>query len=369
MYDDMAAKMASVITAYSQPISPGDRVLISGNTHTAPLVEALYEAIIRRGGHPIPLVGLPGLNEIKLMLANDEQLQFTNPAMLALLDEIDVYLSIFGSGNTKGLAQIDPQRLTLVQKAQQPVLEKYFSKVASGELRWCILPWPTTADAQEAERGLHAYRQFVYEACALHLDDPVAYWTEVRDRQEKLVTYLNDKNRLEIKGPGIEMSLEFGGRLWVSAYGDNNFPDGEIFTGPIEDSVNGHVAFNLRSVYGGREVRGVKLTFKDGKVIEASAEKGEDYLMSQLDMDEGARFLGEFAIGTNWNIQEVTGSTLFDEKIGGSIHMALGRSIPETKGENFSNIHWDMVHDVKQDSTIHIDGELFYKDGHFVIDL
>jgi aminopeptidase len=212
-----------------------------------------------------------------------------------------------------------------------------------------------------------AYTRFIYEACALHLPDPVAYWTNLRDRQLKLVEYLKDKREVLVKGPGIELRFNFEGRLWASAHGNENFPDGEIYTGPVEDSVNGYVRFNLPTIYGGHEVTGVYLVFRDGAVVEASADKGEDFLLSQLDADEGARRLGEFAIGTNDGIQEVTGSTLFDEKIGGTIHMALGQSYPETNGVNESAVHWDMVHGMKDGGEIHIDGKLFYQAGEFKV--
>ncbi len=216
--------------------------------------------------------------------------------------------------------------------------------------------------------GLLAYTEFIYKACGLHHPDPLAYWRDLKARQERLITWLHGKQHAAIKGPDIELSFDFTDRLWVNSWGNHNFPSGEIFTGPVEDSVNGHVAFSYPTVYGGREISGVKLTFEDGVVTEASANKGEDYLLSQLDMDAGARRLGEFAIGTNTGIQQFTGNTLFDEKIGGTIHMALGRSIPESKGVNQSQIHWDMVHDMKNGGEITIDGELFYKNGEFVIE-
>jgi aminopeptidase len=189
----------------------------------------------------------------------------------------------------------------------------------------------------------------------------------VRDKQTRIADYLKNKKHAEIKGPGIDMSFDFAERPWVSCHAELNFPDGEIFTSPIEDSVNGTVEFNMRTIYGGRELNGIQFTFKDGVVVEASAKKGEDFLMSQLDLDEGARRLGEFAIGTNYGVDRVTGSTLFDEKIGGSIHMAIGHSIPQSKGVNVSNVHWDMVHGMQDGGQIIVDGELIYENGEFII--
>ena len=368
MYEDYITKLATIMTDYSIPLQGGEFVVILGSTQTIPLVEALYEAALERGAYPAYFLGIPGLDELYLSRGNDEQLQFVNPAMKAVIENADVQYTIMAPSNTKGLTSVDPSRLALRQKSQAPLFETFMRRHGEGTMRWCGMPFPTEALAQEAEMGIHAYRQFVYEACGFHLEDPVAYWSEMRDTQTKLATFLADKSHAELKGPGIDLSFDFKDRVWVSCHGTVNFPDGEIFTGPIEDSVNGHVAFNLRTMYGGREVNGVKLMFKDGVVVEASADKNEDYLLSQLDMDEGARRLGEFAIGTNFNIQRVTGSTLFDEKIGGTIHMALGRSIPDSLGVNQSAIHWDMVHDMKDGGEIRIDGELIYQNGRFLLD-
>jgi aminopeptidase len=253
--------------------------------------------------------------------------------------------------------------------AQAPTFKKMMERITDGSLRWCLMPWPTQALAQQTEMGILGYTEFLYRACGLHHDDPVAYWQTVRDKQEKLARYLSDKSHAEVKGPGIDLSFDFGGRTWVSCHGNMNFPDGEIFTGPIEDSVNGTVDFNMRSVMHGKEVVGVKFRYENGVIVDATASKGEDFLMSQLNMDEGARRMGEFAIGTNWGVDRVTGSTLLDEKIGGSIHMAIGKSLPESGGVNESRVHWDMVHNMKEGGTIMIDGKPFYDSGKFVVDL
>lgn len=367
MYEDFAPKLARVITEYSQPIHHNDLVLIMASQETIPLVQALYEAVLRRGGHPHVIGGVPGLGDIKMRIAEEHQLTHVNPILDKMMDEVDVLYSIMANDNTKSMSGIAPDRMALVQKANKPIQEKYYQRVASGDLRWCIMPWPTQADAQEAEMSLLDWTQFIYEACNLHLDDPVAHWMSVRNEQDRLVNYLADKKDAHIVGPGIDLRFKFNDRLWINCSGTVNFPDGEIFTGPIEDSVNGHVEFNMRTVYGGREVNGVHFEFKDGLIVDASAKKNEEWLMTQLDLDEGARRLGEFAIGTNWEIQHVTGNTLYDEKIGGTIHMAIGRSIPESKGTNISSVHWDMVHDMKDGGEIYIDNELFYRAGEFIV--
>lgn len=368
MLHDLAPRMAQVLTDYSADIKPGDYVGIVGSTLAEPWIKAMYEAVLRRGGHPFVRVLLPGLQETFLRLSSDEQLDFCDPLALDFISKIDVMFQVMAPANTKEFSQIDPSRLARNQQANRPYIERYFARDADGSLRWNLSAWPTHSAAQEAEMGLYAYSEFVYRACGLDQDDPVAYWQGFSEMQARLVDWLKDKQHAEIHGPGIDLSFDFGGRLWINCDGKKNFPDGEIFTGPIEDSVNGTVAFSYPTVYGGREINGVKLTFEKGKVVDASAAKGEDYLISQLNMDEGARRLGEFAIGTNNGIQRFTGNTLFDEKIGGTIHMAIGKSIEESGGVNHSTIHWDMVHGMQDGGEIIIDGELFYRSGQFMVE-
>jgi aminopeptidase len=368
MYDDFAPRLAHILTEFSIPVQKGDYVVITGSTMAEPLILALYEAVLRRGGHPIVRVGLAALDEIFLALAGDDQLDFCDPLTLALIEKVDVLYQISAPANTKNLAQVDPARLRRMQQGRRPITERYFQRINDGSLRWNISAWPTQGAAQEAEMGLLAYTGFMYRACALDRPDPIAHWQALREHQDRLIAWLTGKHHAEVRGPGIALDFDFTDRLWVNSWGDNNFPDGEIFTSPVEDSVNGEVAFNYPTVEGGREVSGVKLTFKEGRVIQASAAKGEDYLLSQLDRDDGARRLGEFAIGTNYGIQQFTGETLFDEKIGGTVHMALGEGFKEANGVNTSAIHWDMVHGMRDGGEIRIDGTLFYQNGVFVVD-
>jgi aminopeptidase len=323
--------------------------------------------VVKLGGHPVTNVAIPGLNELFFENANDEQLQFVNPVLKLFLEEADVILDMEAPTNTRALTGVPPEKMALMQQAVGPLQLKLIERISDGSLRWCYMPYPTGAAAQQTEMGIHAYTEFLYKACGLHHDDPIAYWESVRDEQTRLADYLADKSHAVVKGPGIDLSFDFGGRAWISCHGNLNFPDGEIFTGPIEDSVNGTVDFNMRTIMFGNEVKGVKLRYENGVIVDASAESGEAFLMSQLDLDEGARRMGEFAIGTNWGVDRITGSTLLDEKIGGTIHMAIGASLPDSGGVNQSKVHWDMVHDMKAGGQIFIDGELFYENGHFKI--
>ncbi len=368
MYEDLAPRMADVLTAYSVPVQKGDYVGIVASTAAEPLIVALYEAVLRRGGNPSVHAMLPGLSDLYYRLADEHQLDFMDPVPYYAIGEYDVLYQIIASTNKKAQTSIDPQRVARSQKANRPYIERYFERIEDKSLRWNICAWPTQAAAQEAEMSLLAYTEFIYNACGLNHADPVGYWEGVKTRQQKLVEWLADKSHGHYTGPGIDITFEFGGRTWINSWGENNFPSGEIFTSPIEDSVNGTVAFSFPTVYGGREINGVRLTLRDGKVVEASAEKGEEFLLSQLDMDEGARTVGEIAIGTNRGIQQFVGETLFDEKIGGSIHMALGQGFEEAGGSNKSAVHWDMVHNMRDGGEIIIDGELFYRSGDFLVE-
>jgi aminopeptidase len=374
MTDTLASQMAAILTEYSAPVQPGHYVTIAGNIETcAPLIGALAEAVLRRGGYPnVQAASMISADytpyfELYMQLANEQQLDTLDSTMMHWVNTSDILYFIKAPANTKALSAIDPQKIARFRTTQRDFSNAYLQRYDRGELIWVVTAWPTHALAQTAEMGIQAYREFVTKACGLDQPDPVAYWTEFREMQTRLVDWLAGKKHAEIRGPGIEMSFDFEGRTWKSCHGDLNFPDGEIFTSPLEDTVEGHVAFNFPSVYLSNEVDGVKLRFENGVAVDASAEKGEDFLLGQLNVDEGARRLGEFAIGTNMGVQQITRSTLFDEKIGGSIHMALGRAFEEVGGTNQSAIHWDMVHSMKDGGEILIDGELFYRSGEFMV--
>ncbi len=369
-----ATELAKVLTEYSSPVQRGEYVTIIGNTATcSPLIEALTEAVLRRGGVPnlqtSAMISPDYCDyfELYLRLADEQQLSHVDPTMLSWAEHSDAIFFLKAPANTKALSTVDPDRITQFRQGALPFQRRYMERYDAGELRWTVVGWPTQALAQTAEMSLGEYTQFVYRACGLDLPDPVAHWRTFRDEQERLTAWLADKKHAEVRGPGIEMTFDFGGRSWVSAHGEVNFPDGEIFTSPVEDSVNGHVEFNYPCVYLGNEVAGVRLVFKDGRAVEVSAERGEAFLRKMLDSDEGARRLGEFAIGTNKAVDRMTRSILFDEKIGGSIHMALGRSYKETGGVNESAIHWDMVHSMKDGGEIIVDGIPFYRAGEFLV--
>lgn len=367
MYD-LAPRLAELLVNYNVSINKGDLVVINGSLEAIPLVKELAQAVIRKGGLPTTFLQMPDIGEYMMTHGTDEQLEAINPFQEFMFEKADVLFSIEAPNHTRAMVSVDPARMSIAMKSHQHLMKRFIERITTGELRWNLSAYPTRAAAQEANMSFLAYEKFIYEAYGLHLDDPVAHWVNVRDQQTRYTAWLADKSHVEVKGPGIDLSFNIDGRSWVSCHGDKNFPDGEIFTGPVEQSVNGHVEFSYPNFYMGQQVDGVKLRFEDGKVVEASAEKGEELLLSQLDMDEGARYLGEFAIGTNRYVQNITGSTLFDEKIGGTIHMALGHSLPETGGVNESGVHWDMVHNMRDGGEIWVDGELFYQNGEFMVE-
>jgi aminopeptidase len=253
-------------------------------------------------------------------------------------------------------------------KAYSDLRKIYFDRGSKGELDWTVTMYPTDAYAQDADMSQQEFADFVYGACYADQEDPVALWQAIHERQQKLVDWLAGKKEIKVKGSNIDLKLSIDGRQFINSDGTANMPSGEIFTGPVEDSVQGWVRFSYPAVTRGVEVDGVELTFDKGKVVEAKATKNHDYLIQMLDLDEGARYLGEWAIGTNDRIDRFIKNILFDEKLGGTIHMAVGAGYPETGSVNDSAIHWDMICDMGDDGEIWVDDELFYRGGKFLIE-
>jgi aminopeptidase len=367
MVDPRLQRLARLLVQYSAPVHEGDLVEIAGTTLAAPLLRELYRETLRAGGYPFLHIHLPDQAEIFLKTASEQQLQTISPINRLVIEEFDCQFHVMSEANTRALTAIDPQRQALQQQAQRPLIDTFLRRDAEGSLRWNVCLYPTDAYAQDAEMSREDFTAFVFNACLLDHDDPVAAWQEVQRRQQRLVDYLADKREIHIIGPDTDLRLSIAGRCFINDHGTANMPGGEIFTGPVEDSVEGTVRFSFPASFGGRSVEDVRLRFEGGRVVEASAKSNEEYLRRMLDMDEGARVLGEFAFGTNQNIQRFIRNGLFDEKIGGTIHLALGASYPETGGRNQSALHWDMVCDLRGGSEVRVDGELFAKDGQFVI--
>jgi aminopeptidase len=265
------------------------------------------------------------------------------------------------------LTGVDPARQARAARARHPYMSRYMERSAAGELRWVGTDYPTHMSAADAETSLRRYEDMFYAACLCDQDDPVAAWRTAAAETHRLNDWIEGREQVHIQGPGTDLQLSISGRTWIAGDGKHNMPCGEFFTGPVEDSANGHITFHMPTLHGGRSVSGIRFEFQDGKVVNATAEQGEDYLIQMLDSDEGARYLGELGIGCNFGITQGTRSILLDEKIGGTVHLAIGQSYPETGGTNVSAQHWDMICDLRKGGTITVDGETFQRDGAFVV--
>ncbi|MFW5748695.1 MAG: aminopeptidase [Chloroflexota bacterium] len=367
MSDMRMQRLAALLVQYSIDVQPGEWVVVSGDTVALPLLRAIFREVLEAGGNPTPLFGDETMARDFFRIASDDQLKWVNPLQEMVFNQVTGFINVRATTNTRAMTGIDPKRMQLNAIARQPMMQTYMRRASEGIFKWSLTQYPTEASAQEANMSLEEYEDFVYSATFCDQDDPVTRWRELSAMQAQKIDWLAGKDRVVLKGPNIDLSLSIKDRSFINADGSRNMPDGEIFTGPVEDSVNGWVRFTYPSIVNGRAVSGIELTFKDGKVVEASAEQNEDLLFAQLDTDSGSRYLGEFAIGTNFGINRFTGNILFDEKIGGSIHMAIGASYPDTGGKNQSAVHWDMICDMRDDSEIHVDGDLFYKDGKFIV--
>jgi aminopeptidase len=367
MADPRMVRWAKALTGYSVEVQPGQVVAIRGEQAAEPLLREIHREVIERGGHPVPWLPLPGAGATLLQHGIDAQLEYISPIERFMREEAEVVINVMAETNTRGLAGVDPARQAMYQKARRPLFERFMERAGSDEMDWTLTLYPTDAYAQDADMDTEAYTEFVLAACKLDREDPVAAWIELRGEQQRLIDWLDGRKEVHLAGPEIDLTLSIEGRKWINSDGKRNFPSGEIFTGPVEDSVTGTIRFSYPVVTAGREIDDIRLRFEGGKVVEASAEKNETYLLEQLDSDEGARYLGEFAFGTNFDIQRFTKNILFDEKIGGTVHMALGLGYPETGSKNTSAIHWDMIADLRRGGQVDVDGEPFLRDGKFVV--
>ncbi len=361
MRDERLKKLAWLLVDYSVEAGEGEQVVVSGGAAAEPLIKEVYARLLEVGAIPIPQVSLPGMQELFFGRAKEIHYEKTPPVVRALYEGADAFISIMAPQNTRALAAVDPQKQQALSKR-----DKALQEIVLGKDRWALTLFPTDALAQESEMSLSDYEEFVFEAMALNEDDPVRYWREKAEEQGRLIERLEEADEVRIVGPETDLALSIEGRKFLNGDGTHNMPCGEIFTGPVEDSVNGEVFFGIPVAVAGREVSGVRFRFEEGRVVEASAEKGEEYLNAMLDADEGSRYLGELGIGTNYGIPRATKNILFDEKLGGTVHLAIGRSYKETGGKNESSVHWDLISDLREGGELYADGELLQRDGKFL---
>jgi aminopeptidase len=367
--DSRIQKMAQVMINFSLEVQAGERVLIRATSPAAePLVQALYQETLKVGAHPFPYIQLRQEDSLAIEATDDLDLLSTvNPMLKLMYDECEVVIRIDAPENMRALSGYPMAAQRARDKSWMQLIAVQMEREGNGSMRRLTTLFPTEAYAQAAGMSLLQYETFVYEACKLHLADPVSAWQAVDTAHARLIDRLAGRKHLHVKGSNIDLEMSIEGRTFLNACGHRNFPDGEIFTGPVEDSVNGWVNFTYPAFYGGNEVNGIRLRFTDGLVTEATADRNEAFLISVLDTDAGARRLGEFAIGTNADIQRFTGSILFDEKIGGTVHMAVGQGYPASGSVNTSAVHGDMICDMRDGGEIVVDGELFYQNGSFAV--
>ena len=367
MRDPRAARLGGLIVSYSLDLQPGQVVRIDGAPVAGALALELYRAALAAGAHPYVNVELERLPELQLAEASEEQLDFVSPIGLAEIDRLDAIVTIWSETNTRALSRAEADRHQRFIASQQRLSKRRWERIATGELVWCGVLYPTDAHAQDAEMSLDEYERFVFRACHVEDEgDAVAHWQAVREDLGRRAETLTQAREVRIVGPGTDLRLGVGGRRWRAADGRHNMPDGEVYTSPVETITEGEICFSFPALYHGREVSDIRLRFEGGAVVQAEASRGGEYLDALLGMDEGARRLGEVAFGLNYEIERFTHNTLFDEKIGGTMHVALGSSFDELGGENTSGLHWDLVCDLREGGEVYADGELIWRAGYFL---
>jgi aminopeptidase len=365
--DPKVQNLAKILVGYSTQVKEGEVVSIDGENAAAPLLLAVYEEVLKAGGNPVLNVALDGQIAAYFKHASDKQLEWISPFAEWMVDNADVRIAIGATTNTRELSGVPPERQSLRQSVTGDLMTRAMKRSAAGDFRWVYTIFPTSAYASEAEMSLADYEDFYYGACLADEGDPLTTWKKASKETERLAEWIEGHEEVRITAPGTDLKLGIAGRKFIPCVGDHNMPDGEFFTGPIEDATEGEVSFHLPAVIGGREVSGVRLKFEAGKVVDASAERGEEFLIAQLDTDDGARTLGELGIGTNYGIDRGTREVLLDEKIGGTIHLAFGQAYPESGGTNESAVHTDLVCDLRLGGKLEVDGAVMQEDGKFIV--
>ncbi|NOS99276.1 MAG: aminopeptidase [Phycisphaerales bacterium] len=369
MHDQRLERLARVLVDYSMAVKRGDVVGIRMSPLAEPLVLALYRSVLGAGGHPVVRMAPEECAESLAKSGTARQLAYLFPPDLVEIDELDCYVTAWGSRNSRSMSNVDPDAQAAISKARRPLFDAILKRIGQSgprKLRWVGTQFPCHSAAQDAEMSLSEYADFVFGAGHLDRRDPVGEWKRMGIAQQRVADHLNKARELRyVTEQGTDIRFGIHGRNWINCDGKNNFPDGEVFTGPIESATEGEVRFNFPAVFQGREITDVRLKFRGGKVVDADAAKGRDFLYKMMDQDAGGRILGEVAMGTNYSIQKFTRNTLFDEKIGGTVHMALGASLPRSGGKNKSALHWDMVLDLRRGGRIEADGKVISKNGRF----
>ena len=366
MKDPRVERLGELIVNYSLELREGDVLRIDGFDVAAPLAIALHRAAIRAGANPYSNLALDGLAEILVAEGSEEQLDYVSPIQWAEVDRLDALVTIWSDTNTKSFTRADERRHGMLIAAQRRLSNRRWERISAGEMRWCGTLHPTHAHAQDADMSLDAYEKFFFGACHTDKEDPAAHWRRTAEWLSARADDLAPVRELRIVGLDTDVRVDVTGRTWIAADGRYNLPDGEVFTSPVETGTDGEIRFTFPAIFHGREVEDVRLRFENGRVVAAEASRGQSYLRELLELDAGARTLGEVAFGLNYEIDRFTRNILLDEKIGGTMHLALGAAFKQAGGSNSSALHWDLICDLREEGEVYADGELIWKAGAFL---
>lgn len=358
---------AHLLIQYCVSLQKGEKLLIRSTTLAEPLVKEVYREALRAGGLPVIMLDIAEQERLFLQEADEHQLKFINPLYQTAINEYQAYIYIRAPHNMAENRNSSAKFPEIHQNALKPIQDTYFKRTATRELKRNLCEYPTQAGAQQAGMSLEEYQAFIYEACGLFTPNPIEHWLGMRKKQQGITDYLNRSKHIRYRSQDTDIHFSVEGRTWINSDGQTNMPSGEVYTSPVEESVNGTIYFSYPSLMYGENVEGVRLWVENGEVVRWEAKQGKSVL-DKVFAIEGARRFGEAAIGTNYQIKQITKNILFDEKIGGSVHMALGQSYLQTGGKNQSLIHWDLITDMTQEGEIYADDVLIYEKGKFLID-
>ncbi len=359
-------KYAHLLVNYCVDLKPGERLFVRSTTLAEPLLREIYREALKVGASAEIMMDFREQSRIFFQEANDSQLQYVSPMLDEAMRSFDAYINVRAPFNLRENQGVDIDKTKINKAAQKEMWQNYYKRTATRDLKRSLCQFPTQANAQEAGMSLEEYENFVFKACFLDYDNPIEKWLEVREYQQKIVDVLNSKEQIRYRNEHFDITFSTKGRTWINSDGQTNMPSGEVYTSPVEDSVNGTVHFSFPGIHGGYEVEGVTLWVKDGLIHKWEAKRGKAYLDEVFKIPGATRF-GEAAIGTNRNIQQMTKNILFDEKIGGTVHMAIGQSYMQAGGKNESAIHWDLITDMTNtEGEIFADDERIYHNGQFL---
>jgi aminopeptidase len=363
---DILEKYAQLLIHYSVSIEPGQKLFVQSTTLAEPLIREIYKVALKAGAIVLVSTEFRDQQLILAELGNEEQLSYVDPLYALAMKDFDAYIHIKAPFYNINPRNAPAEQQKIYSQARAPYLQHYRERTANLSMKRNLCEYPTQANAQNAGMTVEEYSNFIFDACCLYEDNPMEKWKELSRSQQGIVDFLNKRDKIQYKGEGIDISFSVKDRIWINSDGKTNMPSGEVYTAAIEESINGTIHFSYPSIYMGQEVEGITLWVKDGYIEKWEAKKGKELLDKILNID-GARYFGEVAIGTNKRIQRTVKNILFDEKIGGTVHMAVGQTYYQCGGKNKSSIHWDMIADMKNGGEIFADGEKIYDSGKFLI--